>query len=265
MQIQAKVIVVTGGAHGIGRALCERFAREGAKGVCVADLDADAGTQVAQSIGGLFVHCDVGDESQIQRAIAETEQRFGPVDLFCSNAGVAFRDAKGQVSGSSNDEWSKTWQVNVMAHVYASRALLPAMIARGSGYFLITASAAGLLSQVGSAAYSVTKHGAVAFAESLAIAHGEQGIGVSLLCPQGVWTNMTRWVKQSPDGADAMMQPDAVAQIVVEGLAAERFLILTHTQTKEYLQRKSADYDGWVRSMQRYRKKLREQQKRRSE
>jgi short-subunit dehydrogenase len=138
------------------------------------------------------------------------------------------------------------------------------MIARGSGYFLITASAAGLLSQVGSAAYSVTKHGAVAFAESLAITHAEQGIGVSLLCPQGVWTNMTRWVKQSPDGADAMMQPDAVAQIVVEGLAAERFLILTHTQTKEYLQRKAADHDGWVRSMQRYRKKLRAQQKRRS-
>jgi len=249
-------VVVTGGAHGIGRALCERLAREGAKGVCVVDLDEAVGTEVAKSIDGLFVRCNVGDEREVQRMIAEAEARFGPVDLYCSNAGVAYRDT-GHVAGSSNEEWTKTWEVNVMAHVYAARVLLPAMIARGSGHFLITASAAGLLTQVGSAAYSVTKHGAVAFAESLAISHADQGIGVSLLCPQGVWTNMTRWVKTSPEGADAMMQPDAVAQTVVEGLAEDRFLILSHPVTKEYFQRKASDYGGWIRSMQRYRHKLR--------
>jgi NAD(P)-dependent dehydrogenase (short-subunit alcohol dehydrogenase family) len=256
MQIADKVILVTGGAHGIGRALCERFAREGAKGVCVADVDEAAGRQVAEAISGLFVPCDVSDESQIQRAIAETERRFGPIDLFCGNAGVAYADAS-HAAGSSNVEWTKTWEVNVMAHVYAARALLPSMLARGSGYFLITASAAGLLHQVGSAAYSATKHAAVAFAESLAISHGDQGIGVSVLCPQGVWTNMTRWVKASPKGGDAMLQPDAVAQVVVDALAESRFLVLSHPVTKDYLQRKAADYDGWVRGMQRYRRKLR--------
>jgi NAD(P)-dependent dehydrogenase (short-subunit alcohol dehydrogenase family) len=263
MQIAGKVIVVTGGASGIGRALCERFSREGAKAVCVADIDEAGGAQVAAAIGGSFVHCDVSDEARVQHVIAETEQRFGPIDLFCSNAGIAFRDA-GHVAGSSNAEWSKIWEVNVMQHVYATRALLPAMLARGSGYFLITASAAGLLNQVGSAAYSVTKHAAVGFAESLAITHGEQGIKVSVFCPQGVWTNMTRWVKESPKGADAMLQPDAAAQEVVEGLAEERFLIVSHAQTKEYVQRKAADYDGWIRGMQRYRRKLREQRQPRS-
>jgi NAD(P)-dependent dehydrogenase (short-subunit alcohol dehydrogenase family) len=256
MQIADKVILVTGGAHGIGRALCERFAREGAKGVCVADLDETAGRQVAEAISGIFVRCDVSDESQIQSAIRETEQRFGPIDLFCSNAGIAFADG-GHAAGSSNAEWTKTWEVNVMAHVYAARALLPTMIARGSGYFLITASAAGLLHQVGSAAYSATKHAAVAFAESLAITHGGQGIGVSVLCPQGVWTNMTRWVKESPKGGDAMLQPDAVAEVVVRGLAESRFMILSHPVTKDYLQRKAADYDGWISSMQRFWHKVR--------
>lgn len=262
MEISNKVVMVTGGAHGIGRALCERFARDGAKGVCVVDLDADAGEQLAAAIGGLFVRCDVADEGQIQHALATAQERFGPIDLFCGNAGVAFRDGPGSAAGSTNAEWTKTWEVNVMAHVYAARALLPAMIARGSGYFLITASAAGLLTQVGSSAYSVTKHGAVAFAESLAIAHAEQGIGVSVLCPQGVWTNMTRWVKESPRGADAMMQPEQVAELVVQGLAEERFLILSHPVTKEYIQNKARDYDGWIHGMQRYRKKLRERARR---
>jgi NAD(P)-dependent dehydrogenase (short-subunit alcohol dehydrogenase family) len=262
MQIANKVILVTGGASGIGRGLCERFARDGAKGVCVADVNDAAGEEVAAAIGGSYVHCDVSDEAQVQRAIAAAEAKYGPIDLYCSNAGVAYRDAGGSVAGSTNAEWTKTWEVNLMAHVYATRALLPAMIARGSGYFLITASAAGLLNQVGSAAYSVTKHAAVGFAESLAITHGEQGIGVSVFCPQGVWTNMTRWVKESPKGADAMMKPEEVAQIVVQGLAEERFLIVSHAQTKEYVQRKAADYDGWIRGMQRYRRKLREQARR---
>jgi NAD(P)-dependent dehydrogenase (short-subunit alcohol dehydrogenase family) len=258
MQIANKVVFVTGGASGIGRGLSERFARDGAKRVFVADVDDTGGEQAAAVIGGKYIHCDVSDEAQVRSAIAEAEKDAGPIDLYCSNAGIAFADANRLVSGSSNADWTKIWEVNLMAHVYATRALLPSMIERGAGYFLITASAAGLLTQVGSTAYSVTKHAAVAFGESLAITHGEQGIGVSVFCPQGVWTNMTRWVKESPRGADAMKSPDEVAEIVVKGLAEERFLIVSHSQTQEYFQRKAADYDGWIRGMRRYRTKLRE-------
>jgi len=256
MQIEGKVILVTGGAHGIGRALCERFAKEKAKGVCVADLDAATAGQVAESIGGISVRCDVSDESQILNAIAETERRFGPIDLYVSNAGIGVGDTGGLVGGASNAEWNKIWEVNVMAHVYAARALVPAMIARGSGHFLITASAAGLLSQIGSAAYSTTKHAAVGFAESLAITHGDQGIKVSLLCPQGVWTNMTKHQGDTPQAGDGMLQPEDVAQSVIEALAEDRFLILPHPQVAEYMQRKTADYDRWIRGMQRFRRKF---------
>jgi NAD(P)-dependent dehydrogenase (short-subunit alcohol dehydrogenase family) len=251
-----KVVVVTGGAHGIGRALCERFAKEGARGICVADLDEAVGIDVARSIGGLFVRCDVSDESQLQQVITQTEQRFGPIDLFCSNAGISVHDANGLAAGASNAEWTRMWQVNVMAHVYAARAVLPAMIERGSGYLLNTASAAGLLSQIGSAPYSVTKHAAVAFAESLAITHGDQGIRVSVLCPQGVWTNMTKDQGDTPQAGDGMLQPDDVAQSVIEGLAAERFLILPHPQVAEYMQRKAMDYDRWLGGMRRFRRKF---------
>lgn len=256
MQIAGKVVVVTGGAHGIGRALCERFAREGAKGVCVADVDVAAGSEVATAIGGMFAGCDVRDEAAIVRTIADIEQRFGPVDLFCSNAGIAIGDVNGLVSGASNEAWTRIWEINVMAHVYATRALLPAMIARGSGYFLITASAAGLLSQIGSAAYSVTKHAAIGFAESLAITHGEQGIGVSVLCPQGVWTNMTKGQGDTPQAGDGMLQPEQVAQCVVDGLREQRFVILPHPQVAEYMQRKTSDYDRWIAGMQRFRRKF---------
>ena len=254
MQIADKVVVVTGGAHGIGRALCERFAKDGAKHVCVADVDDAAGAAVAQAISGTFVHCDVRDEQQIKALVTATERAAGPIDLFCCNAGIFVRDADGSVAGASNDEWTKIWQINVLAHVYATRALLPGMIARGSGYFLITASAAGLLSQIGSAAYSVTKHAAIGFAESLAIAHGEQGIGVSVLCPQGVWTEMTRGQGDTPQARDGMLEPEAVAQCVVEGLGDERFLILPHPDVLTYIQRKSSDYDRWIRGMQRFRR-----------
>jgi NAD(P)-dependent dehydrogenase (short-subunit alcohol dehydrogenase family) len=254
MQIADKVVVVTGGAHGIGRALCERFAKAGAKHVCVADVDDAAGTAVAQAISGTFVHCDVRDEQQIKTLIAQAERAAGPIDLFCGNAGIFVRDAEGLAAGATNEDWNRIWQINVLAHVYATRALLPSMIARGSGYFLITASAAGLLSQIGSAAYSVTKHAAIGFAESLAITHGEQGIGVSVLCPQGVWTEMTRGQGDTPQARDGMLEPEVVAQSVVEGLAAERFLILPHPEVLTYMQRKSSDYDRWIRGMQRFRR-----------
>ena len=256
MNIADKVIVVTGGAHGIGRALCERFAREGARGVGVADLDESAGRAVADAIGGLFVRCDVRDEAQIKALIAAVEQRFGPIDLFCSNAGIAISDPGGLAAGASNEDWTRIWEVNVMAHVYAARALLPAMLARGSGYFLNTASAAGLLSQIGSATYSVTKHAAVAFAESLAISHGDQGIGVSVLCPQGVWTNMTKGQGDTPQAGDGMLQPEEVAECVVRALAENRFMILPHPQVVDYMRKKSADYDRWVAGMRKFRRKF---------
>jgi len=256
MQIADKVVVVTGGAHGIGKALCERFAKEGARGICVADLDEAAGAEVARSISGLFVRCDVSDEAQIQAVIAQTEQRFGPIDLFCSNAGIGVTDPDGLAAGASNAQWTKIWEINVMAHIYAARALVPAMIARGGGYLLNTSSAAGLLSQIGSAPYSVTKHAAVAFAESLAITHGDQGIRVSVLCPQGVWTNMTKNQGDTPQAGDGMLQPEDVAQSVIEGLAAERFLILPHPQVADYMQRKTADYDRWLGGMRRFRRKF---------
>lgn len=256
MQIAGKVIVVTGGAHGIGKALCERFAKEQAKHVCVADFDATAGPVTAAAIGGRFIRCDVRDEAQIKAVIEQTERDFGPIDLFCSNAGIFVLDKDGSVSGAPNSEWQKIWEINVLAHVYATRALLPGMIARGSGYFLITASAAGLLSQIGSAAYSVTKHAAIGFAESLAITHGDQGIGVSVLCPQGVWTNMTRGQGETPQAGDGMLQPEDVAQHVVDGLSAQRFLILPHPEVLTYMQRKTGDYDRWVRGMQRFRRQF---------
>lgn len=257
MQIRDKVVVVTGGANGIGRALAERFVRDGAKGVCIGDLDEAQGRQVAQSCGARFVRCDVSQEKDIQALIADAQQAFGAVDLFCGNAGIFVLDGPdGNVAGASNADWSRIWEINVMAHVYAARALLPSMIARGSGYFLITASAAGLLSQIGSAPYSVTKHAAVGFAESLAIAHGGQGIGVSVLCPQGVATNMTRGQGDTPQSADGMLQPEQVADCVVKGLSEEQFLILPHAQVLTYMQRKTADYDRWIRGMQRFRQKF---------
>jgi NAD(P)-dependent dehydrogenase (short-subunit alcohol dehydrogenase family) len=256
MHIQDKVVVVTGGAHGIGKALCERFARDGAKGVCVADLDETAGRAVADLVKGIFVRCDVSEEAQIQNVVRETEARFGPVDLFCSNAGIFFDDVGGMATGASNAQWQKIWQVNVMAHVYAARAVLPSMIARGSGHLLNTASAAGLLSQIGSATYSVTKHAAVGFAESLAITHGDQGIGVSVLCPQGVLTNMTRNQGDTPQANDGMLQPEDVAQCVIEALADNRFMILPHPQVTQYMQKKTADYDRWVGGMRKFRRKF---------
>jgi NAD(P)-dependent dehydrogenase (short-subunit alcohol dehydrogenase family) len=256
MELANKVVVVTGGAHGIGRALCERFAREGAKGVCVVDLDEEAGVAVAERIQGIFIRCDVSDENDIKTVITQTEAKFGPIDLFCSNAGIFIDDVGGLAAGASNGAWNRIWQVNVMAHVYAARALLPGMIARGSGYFLNTASAAGLLSQIGSAGYSTTKHAAVGFAESLAITHGDQGIRVSVLCPQGVATNMTAGQGDTPQAADGMLQPEQVAEDVVQAIRAERFLILPHPQVAQYMQRKTADYERWIGGMRKFRRRF---------
>ncbi|HTI51095.1 MAG TPA: SDR family oxidoreductase, partial [Planctomycetaceae bacterium] len=236
MQLKDQVVVVTGGADGIGRALCRRFAAEGARGIVVADINESRAREVAAEISGLAVATDVAVEADIQRLVDRATAAFGPIDLFCSNAGICLT---GDVH-FPDSEWQRIWQVNVMSHVYAARAVLPAMLARGRGYLLQTCSAAGLLTQLGSAPYSVTKHAAVGLAEWLSITYARSGIKVSCLCPQGVRTEM---LHQASGGiADHLRQsaldPEAVAEAVVAGLAEEKFLILPHPEVAEYFQHK---------------------------
>jgi NAD(P)-dependent dehydrogenase (short-subunit alcohol dehydrogenase family) len=257
MQLRDKVVIVTGGASGIGKALCQRFSSEGARGVVVADLNEKGAKAVADKIGGLGLKCDVSVEADLRHAVDVANKHYGPVDLMCSNAGIFFGDgSEGMATSLSNDRWQRMWEVNVLAHVYAARAVLPSMIERGSGYFLHTASAAGLLNQIGDAAYSTTKHAAIGFAESLAITHGDDGIKVSVLCPQGVDTPMLAGLTNSPQAGDGLLSPQQVADAVIEGLAAERFLILPHPQVLTYMQRKSSDYDRWLNGMRRLRRKF---------
>jgi len=247
MQAKDRIIVVTGAASGIGRALVRRFANEGAAAVVAVDLNAAGAAAVAAEVGGVGLACDVSNEADVARVVRDVEARFGRIDLFCSNAGILFL---GGVESPTAD-WERIWQVNVMAHVYAARAVLPGMIARGEGYLLNTASAAGLLSQIGSATYSVTKHAAVGLAEWLAITHGAQGIKVSVLCPQAVRTAMVGDTDGGVAAVDGMIEPEQVADAVIAGLAAERFLILPHPEVEEYMRRKTTDYDRWIRGMQR--------------
>lgn len=249
MRLEGKHVVVTGGAGGIGAALARRFAAEGARGVVVADLQREPLEAVAQELGnGLAVPTDVTDEAQIRALVDRAEERFGPIDLFCSNAGII---VPGGVN-SSDAVWSRSINVNVMAHVYAARVMVPRMIERGEGYLLQTASAAGLLTQIGSATYSVTKHAALALAEWLAITYGEKGVKVSVLAPQAVRTAMTAGVVDGGvAGVDGMLEPEAVADAVVLGLDAESFLILPHPEVLEYFRRKASDYERWIAGMQR--------------
>ena len=248
MQLKDKIAVVTGGANGIGRAMAARFIKEDAKQVVIVDLEEAHTHAVARQIGAVGMRGDVRVEADIVKAVEETERQFGPIDLFCSNAGIG----TGGGFDVSNEDWQKIWEINLMAHVYAARAVVPGMIARGGGYLLNTASAAGLLSQIGSALYSVTKHAAVAFAEYLAITHGKQGIKVSVLCPQAVRTNMTAGLQEGGvAGVDGMIEPAQVADAVIATLAEERFLVLPHPEVLTYMQRKTSDYDRWLRGMQR--------------
>jgi NAD(P)-dependent dehydrogenase (short-subunit alcohol dehydrogenase family) len=259
MELRGKVAVVTGGASGIGRALCQRFAAEGAAGVAVVDLHQAAADAVANGLGGvgLGLAADVAVEDQVVAAVAAAEERLGPIDLLVCNAGI------GSNAGldAPNDVWQAVWDVNVMHHVYAARAVVPAMVARGQGYVLTTASAAGLLSQIGDAAYSVTKHGAVALAEWLSITYGDQGVKVSCLCPQGVNTALLEQAMQGVAGsvvaAQGTIEPEAVADAVVAGLADERFLILPHPEVHDYEQRRAADRDRWLGGMRKLQARIR--------
>jgi NAD(P)-dependent dehydrogenase (short-subunit alcohol dehydrogenase family) len=245
VRVAGKIVVVTGGAQGIGAALCERFAREGAKAVVAADINAT----------GDVVRCDVSQEADIVRLIDDTETRFGPIDLFCSNAGIAVLDPDWDNPASAgNDGWARSWAVNVMAHVYAARHLVPRMTARGGGYFLNTVSAAGLLSQIGSGPYATTKHAALGFAENLALTTRDRGIKVSVLCPQGVDTPMLHGITRGVPDGDGVLTPGAVADAVVAGLDAEKFLILPHPEVTTYVRRKADDHDRWLAGMARLRR-----------
>ncbi len=256
MEVKDKIVVVTGGADGIGAALCRRFARSGASHVVVVDRNGDGAKAVAEAIGGSAVTLDVTDGPATTAMVAEIDTKHGRIDLFCCNAGIGGGDPDANDAASSPDAvWNRAWNVNVMAHVYAARAVIPGMTERGGGYILNTVSAAGLLSQIKGAVYSTTKHAAVGFAESLAITHGGQGIKVSILCPQGVDTAMLRQgdAASQPQNLDGIMSPDEVADFVVAGLAAETFLILPHPQVLTYMQRKAGDYDRWLGGMRRLR------------
>jgi NAD(P)-dependent dehydrogenase (short-subunit alcohol dehydrogenase family) len=255
MNLRDKIAVVTGGANGIGRALCRRFAAEGARGVVVADVDAGGAVQVAKEIDGLAMTTDVRIEADMVRLVEQATAVYGPIDLFCSNAGISGVQGGIEVP---NEDWQRIWEINVMAHIYAARAVLPGMLARSTGYLLQTVSAAGLLTQVGAAPYSMTKHAALAFAEWLAIQYGDAGIRVSCVCPQGVRTNMLLGEDRQRGSflLDGALEPEDVAEAVITGLAEERFLILPHPEVTEYFRRKADDYDRWLRGMRRLRARV---------
>ncbi|MFC8617300.1 SDR family oxidoreductase [Micromonospora purpureochromogenes] len=262
MNLTDRVAVITGAAGGIGSALARRFAAEGAAALVLADLDATATGAVAESVGPIAraVAVDVTDEDQVRELVADTERRYGRIDLFCANAGVA----TGGGVEAADAEWDRSWRVNVLSHVYAARAVLPAMLARGEGYLLHTCSAAGVLTAVGDAPYTATKHAAVGFAEWLAITYRDQGIRVSALCPQGVDTPMLA------DGLAAghlgarviaasgpVLTPDQVADAAIAGLAEERFLILPHPEVAAYALRRAQDPDGWQAGLRKLVRRLR--------
>jgi len=248
MDIRGKVAVVTGGASGIGAGLARRMAAEGARGVVVADIDLERAQGVARGIGGVAVavRCDVSGEADIRQLVATTRERFGQVDIYLSNAGIL-----GRMGGIELEDelWDKMWQVHGMAHVWAARAVVPEMVARGEGYFLVTASAAGLLNIVETAPYGVTKHAALAFAEWLRIAYGRRGVRVSCLCPQAVQTDMISGSGGSA-GVNGILSPDQVAAEVVAVMRDEKFLVLPHPEVAKYFLAKAQDYDRWLGGMQ---------------
>lgn len=248
MKVKDKVTIVTGGANGIGAGLCRRFAQEGAKAVVVADIDEQGAQALAEEIGGLAVRCDVAKEKDIVQLVQQTESHCGPIDLYCSNAGIIIMG----LLEASNTDWQRIWEINVMSHVYAARAVLPGMLQRGSGGFVITASAAGLLNQIDSTSYTVTKHAAVGLADNLAINYGDRGIQISVICPMAVRSLMTR-NGGGIAALDGLLEAEQVAEDVIAALDEGQFMILPHPQVNDYLQRKATDYERWIRGMQRLR------------
>jgi len=246
-----RVAVITGGSGGIGKAMAKAFLAEGAKAVVLADLNTDAVTAAAQEIGCAGKTCDVTNEAQIAALVNETIAEYGKIDLFCSNAGAG---GSGLLTDAENEVWQMQWELHVMSHLYAARAVLPSMIERGDGYLLNTASAAGLLAAIGTGPYTVTKAAAVKMAEFLSITHADDGIKVSVLCPQGVNTAMAP--RSLGDGqTDGIIEPEQLAECVVETIREERFYALPHPEVEEYVRRKGDNIDRWLLGMQRLRKR----------
>ena len=249
MDIKDKVIAITGGGSGIGKALALKLASLQPKGLAVIDLDGESAREVADEAGGIGIQADVGLEEDVVASIDETEARFGPIDIYVANAGI------GHLGGVELDNaiWQKTWDVNVMAHVYATRALLPKMLKRGDGYLVFTSSAAGMLVNMGTAPYTATKHAALGLAEWVAVTHGPQGIKVSCVCPQFVRTPMVEEFDLTPAMRgfvnEGIIEPAQVAEDIVVGIEREEFLILPHPIVKEFVQAKSQNHQKWLKTM----------------
>lgn len=252
-----KIIVVTGAANGIGAGLVRAFHAEGAKHIVAVDLDMEKASDIAAEIGGTAYKLDVSDESATATMIETIEKDIGPIDLYFSNAGVLFTDAPDwNAYTQTTAQWQKIWEINVLAHVHSSRALLPLMKERGSGAFVITASAAGLLNQIGDAAYSTTKHAALGFAESLAITHADDGIYVGVACPQAVESNMTKGAEDSSAALDGILTAAEFAERVIAAMRAGQFMIRPHEQVVEYFKHKAEDYDRWIGGMRKLRRMI---------
>ena len=260
MELKDRIAVITGGGGGIGSALGRRFAAEGARAVVLADIDGDAAAKAAGEIGAAArgVECDVSSAAAVAALIQDVERREGPIDLFCANAGIA----RGLDVAAPDEAWDEMWRVNLMSTVVAARHLIPRWVERGGGYLVVTASAAGLLTTLGDAGYTATKHAAVGLAEWLAITYGDQGLRVSCLCPQGVRTNMVFGPgTEGTIGAEQVrrlrvIEPDEVAEAVVSGVREERFLILPHPEVARYFQAKAADHDRWLAAMRKFQREL---------
>lgn len=260
MELRDKVVVITGGGGGIGRAMGERFASEGARAVVLADIDLAAAQAGAASIGAQAraVACDAADDAAVEALVDDVERREGPIDLYCANAGIA----RGLDVDANDAQWNEMWRVNVMSTVVAARHLLPRWVERKGGYLMVTASAAGLLSTLGDAGYSATKHAAVGLAEWIAITYGDRGIKVSCLCPQGVRTNMV--FGPGTDGTLGseqvrrlgVIEPEDVAEAVVQALREERFLILPHPEVATYFRNKAENHDRWLGGMRKLQRQL---------
>ena len=250
MEIRNKVIVITGGAGGIGLAIAKMFLTEDPKIIVLADINFDNVDLKNNKV--IYKNCNIASESELNNLIDDINNEFGLIDIFCSNAGIlTLGDEQ-----STNEDWNKNWDLHVMAHVFAAKKLIPDMIKRGYGYFVNTSSAAGLLSHIDSVTYSTTKHAAIGFAEWLAITYGKQGIGVSVLCPQAVKTNMTKGRENEVSALDGMMEPDKVASEVLEAVKNEVFLISPHPEVVGYFQNKANNYSRWIGGMQKLRNKL---------
>lgn len=251
MELKNKIAVITGGSGGIGKAMAKAFLKEGADAVVLADLDKNAVETAASELGCDGAACDVTNEADIVKLVNNTLEKYGRIDLFCSNAGAG---GSGVLTDAGNDVWQKQWELHVMSHLYAARAVLPGMLERGDGYLLNTSSAAGLLAALGSGPYTVTKGAAVKLAEFLSITHGNDGIKVSVLCPQGVNTAMAP--RSLGDGqTDGIIEADELAQTVVQTLRDERFYVLPHPEVEEYVRRKGDNIDRWLQGMRRLRQK----------